>query len=84
MSNTGDGGFAPRARDTDETAAIQDLSYRAKLTRLLRARFDAGGAPIQIMPMELVADNGAMLRDRVLELAKDDAYRDWLSSRVIW
>ena len=84
LSNTGDDGFAPRPGDTDETTRIQSLSYPAKLTRLLRARFDAGGGPLQIMPMELVADNGTVLRDRVLTLAKDRTFRDWLSVRVIW
>lgn len=72
LSNTGDNGFAPKPNDTD-AEFDQSMSYPAKLTLLLRARLAAGGAPIQIMPMELVVDNGAVLRARVLELAQNDA-----------
>lgn len=83
LSNTGDSGFAPRPGDTGD-GPVQDMSYPAKLTRLLAARHAAGGAPIQIMPMELIANNGTVLRDRVLNLAQGEAFRVWLRNDVIW
>ena len=83
LSNTGDSGFDLRPADDDATPS-QAMSYPAKLTHLLRARHGAGGAPIQVMPMELVADNGAVLRARVRELAGEGAFRDWLDTGVTW
>lgn len=85
LSNTGDTGFAPNARDTD-LQFDQAMSYPAKLTHLLRLRFAAGAAPIQIMPMELIADNGAVLKRRVMQLAEQDPaeFRTYLERDVTW
>mgnify|MGYP000229531713 CR=1 FL=1 len=84
LSNTGDRGFDPQPADT-ATAFDQTMSYPAKLQLLLRARFDANGAPLTVMPMELVVRNGDVLKSRVLALAGDDpVYRDWLVNHVIW
>ncbi|WP_299150153.1 mannitol dehydrogenase family protein [uncultured Tateyamaria sp.] len=85
LSNTGDAGFAPQACDNEDTFN-QAMSYPAKLTHLLRLRFAAGATPIQIMPMELVVDNGAVLKARVMELARDDApdFRAYLGHQVTW
>ena len=85
LSNTADAGFAPRAEDRGATLDPA-MSYPAKLAHLLRARFEAGGAAPQIMPTELVQDNGAVLKGLVLDVARDmDApYRDWLTEEVVW
>lgn len=85
LSNTGDTGFAPKDCDT-ATQFDQEMSYPAKLTHLLRLRFAAGAAPIQIMPMELIADNGAVLKARVLQLAEKDTpeFQAYLERDVIW
>ncbi|WP_394196490.1 mannitol dehydrogenase family protein [Litoreibacter albidus] len=84
LSNTGDSGFAPQPSDTG-AVFDQSMSYPAKLTLLLRARFAAGGAPIQIMPMELIVDNGAVLKARVMELARgEDAFQRYLEQDVTW
>lgn len=69
LSNTSEKGFVAQPADTLATFD-QAMSYPAKLTQLLAARFNAGGAPIQIMPTELVARNGDVLRARVLDLAR--------------
>ncbi|WP_226781682.1 mannitol dehydrogenase family protein [Oceaniglobus trochenteri] len=84
LSNTGDRGFD--AQPADSVASFdQAMSYPAKLQLLLRARFDAKGGPVTIMPMELVVRNGDVLKARVLELAGGDAaYRGWLANDVIW
>ena len=83
LSNTSDSGFAPMPADAADTFD-QAMSYPAKLTRLLHARFAAGGAPVQIMPTELIVDNGQVLKIRVLELAKGAAFRAWLETDVAW
>ena len=85
LSNTGDSGYAPQPRDT-ATTFDQDMSYPAKLLHLLRARFDAGAAPVQVMPLELVADNGVELRNRVMALAEpqEPGFRNYLAGGVIW
>lgn len=68
LSNTGDRGYEPRPADAG-ASPDQDMSYPAKLFHLLAARHGAGGAPLDIFPMELVPENGAVLRARVLEIA---------------
>lgn len=85
LSNTGDAGFAPKECDT-ALQFDQSMSYPAKLTHLLRLRFAAGAAPLQIMPMELISENGAVLKARVLELSEQDTreFRTYLERDVIW
>ncbi|MFZ3585074.1 mannitol dehydrogenase family protein [Loktanella sp. DJP18] len=85
LSNTADAGYAPQPADT-AAAFAQSMSYPAKLLCLLRARFNAGAASIQIMPTELIADNGARLKERVLELAAGDPaeLQAWLRNDVRW
>lgn len=85
LSNTGDAGWIARAADADP-GFRQSMSYPAKLTQLLLARFKAGGRPIQVMPTELVARNGEQLRARVLALAPGlgSAFADWVAERVVF
>ena len=83
LSNTGDAGWKPRADDNGSSFS-QAMSYPAKLTHYLFARFRGGGRPIQIMPTELVARNGDTLRARVIELAGPLGadFADWVRSQV--
>lgn len=83
LSNTSDAGFAVQPAD-HAPEFDQAMSYPAKLTQLLRARWRAGGRPLQLMPTELVARNGDTLRARVLELAKplDPGLADWVAAHV--
>ncbi|QYZ69359.1 mannitol dehydrogenase family protein [Neotabrizicola shimadae] len=85
LSNTSEKGFVPQPADA-APAFDQAMSYPAKLTHLLLARFRAGGAPVQVMPTELVARNGEVLRDRVMELSRplDMAFADWVAGQVIF
>lgn len=85
LSNTGDTGYASQPEDAGKTFN-QAMSFPAKLQLLLRARFDGGARPIQIMPMELISGNGAFLKARVMELAQDSppAYCDYLEAGVSW
>ena len=83
LSNTSEKGFVPQPADT-LPRFDQTMSYPAKLTHLLAARFAAGGAPVQVMPTELVARNGQVLRARVLDLATalDPDLAVWIAARV--
>lgn len=87
LSNTADAGFRPQPADgTAETRPQQEMSYPGKLARLLFARFEAGGAPIQIMPTELVQNNGDVLHELVLAASTElcQSFQDWLSTDVLW
>lgn len=85
VSNTAEAGFRPRPADAS-AGYDPGMSYPAKLAHLLRPRFEAGGAAPQIMPTELIQNNGTVLRNLVLDAAAgfDDAYRGWLSEEVVW
>lgn len=85
VSNTADAGFRRQAADG---AGSYDpaMSFPAKLAHLLRPRYEAGGAALQVMPTELVQNNGTVLRGLVLDAASGlgGAYRDWLADEVVW
>lgn len=85
LSNTGDRGYLPQPADTG-AVFDQAMSYPAKLYHLLAHRHAAGAAPLAIYPMELVPENGRVLRARVLEIAAAQgaapALVDWLSACV--
>jgi tagaturonate reductase len=87
VSNTSEEGFRPRPADRGaDTRLRQDMSYPGKLSRLLLARFRAGERPIQVMPTELVQNNGATLRGLCLDasVGLPDTFRDWLRDEVVW
>ena len=69
LSNTGDRGYDPRPAD-EGAADFQAMSYPAKLYHLLAQRHQAGRAPLDIFPMELIPDNGTVLKRRVLQIAE--------------
>lgn len=85
VSNTADAGYAPQPADKGD-AFDQAMSFPAKLRLLLKERFLAHGRPLTIMPMELIPENGAVLRACVLALAEQDDsdFQDWLQNRIIW
>ncbi|MGP3699318.1 mannitol dehydrogenase family protein [Rhodobacter sp. NSM] len=83
ISNTGDAGYQARPADLG-AAPSQSMSFPAKLFHLLAARFEAGGRPLTIMPMELVPENGRVLRERLLAIGFGNGaparMMDWLAS----
>jgi tagaturonate reductase len=90
VSNTGDRGYEPAP---DDHAGLLDgdvppRGFPARLLALLLARYRHGAAPLTLLPCELVANNGAALRDCVLGLARawgqDAAFIGWLESGCIW
>lgn len=85
LSNTADAGFRPREADRLATFD-QAMSYPAKLTWLLFQRFRENAATIQVMPTELVPQNGDVLRDLVFGISDlyPETFRKWLETEVTW
>jgi tagaturonate reductase len=58
------------------------------LLALLWRRWRAGGAPLVVLPCELISRNGRVLHDTVLALARDlgaeAAFTRWLDEGVVW
>jgi tagaturonate reductase len=86
ISNTGDKGFAVPA--APKPTLEEWTSFPELLTALLRERFAADGAPIVVLPCELVSRNGETLRTIVLDLvALEDgssAFRDWIEDNCLF
>ncbi|TDO95839.1 mannitol dehydrogenase family protein [Marinomonas balearica] len=90
ISNTADQGFQLNVEDNADllTENCAPKSFPAKLLVLLKARFDFNQQGIVIMPCELVVDNGEVLKDLVLGLAKDwqlsEEFVSWLQNSCCW
>jgi tagaturonate reductase len=86
VSNTGDRGYERDAADQPDGAVPR--SFPAKLTKLLAARFRHRGEPFDLFPCELITGNGAVLRDLVLDIARDwrldGAFAAWVGERCRW
>ncbi len=87
VSNTGDAGYSVAETDARGRAAPSP-SFPGKLLDLLSWRYSRNGRPLTILPCELVARNGEVLRRTVLSLASrgglGDAFVQWLEEDVIW
>lgn len=77
VCNTGDTGWRLDPRD-----AVTPHSFPARLSALLRARFEAGATPLVMLPCELLSANGTRLRELMLSLAPEPAFRAWLHDCV--
>lgn len=90
VSNTADQGYLPDAGDHAGLldGAVAPRGFPAKLLVLLHARFLRGAAPITLLPCELVARNGDVLRELVLGLARDwrldAAFIAYLENGCVW
>ncbi|HEY0586965.1 MAG TPA: mannitol dehydrogenase family protein [Pseudoduganella sp.] len=90
VSNTGDRGY--ELSESDNAQLLQNgrvpQSFPAKLLVLLHARYILGAARVTLMPCELVVNNGSVLRDVVLGLARswdmDSAFQAWLERSCTW
>jgi tagaturonate reductase len=86
VSNTADQGFVLNEADSVDSAPPR--SYPAKLLVLLLARFRFNQVPVTMMPCELVANNGTVLKNLVVTLAKtwqlDNEFIEWLENDCLW
>jgi tagaturonate reductase len=87
LSNTGDAGYQDRPEDA-AAAYHPAMSFPAKLFHLLAARHAAGGMQITVLPMELVVDNGKVLKAAVLSVARrqtrDAELLSYIENGVVW
>jgi tagaturonate reductase len=90
ISNTGDRGYelSPEDHRGLLDGEVAPRSFPAKLLVLLHGRYLRGGAPVTLLPCELVSGNGTVLRDCVLQLARDWALDEavivWLAEECVW
>ncbi|BCP55975.1 D-mannonate oxidoreductase [Kaistia sp. 32K] len=84
ISNTSDAGFA--LVEGERLGAGVPRSFPLKLLKLLAARHAAGGAPLTLLPCELIPHNGDVLKALLQKLAVENglspAFQDWFSSCV--
>ena len=86
VSNTTESGitFVPSDKETDTPPS----SFPAKLTLLLKARFDLGLEGFIFLPCELIEKNGATLRNVILQYADlwgySDEFKKWINEKNIF
>lgn len=91
VSNTGDNGYVVDAEDRGPALLIGEIaprSFPAMLLALLHRRWRAGGAPVTLLPCELLRRNGDVLKGIIAGLARDvgaePAFIAWLDKRCLW
>lgn len=86
VSNTTEAGFA--LDPADRVGSGPPASYPAKLLAVLLARHEAGLPGLTILPCELIEQNGAKLRELVLEQAlrwdTPPSVQEWLRDACVW
>ena len=86
VSNTADQGY--QLAESDSLDSPVPTSFPAKLLVLLEARYRHNAKPVTIMPCELVANNGDVLKALVLSLAQRwklrEAFVHWLTEDCFW
>lgn len=86
VSNTTETGF--KLDDGDVIGAAPPSSFPAKLLTCLLARHESGGAPVDVIPCELIERNGERLRALVLKQAErwevTGPVVDWIRDEVRW
>ena len=86
LSNTTEAGYelSPEDKPTD----APPKSFPAKLLAVLRARFEAGAAPLAIVPCELRENNARILREIVINLAREwkleGGVVDYVANKCTW
>ena len=74
--------------ETEGPDGAPPVSFPGKLLRVLRERYESGGAPVTVIPCELIDGNAGALRGLVRSLGRQwglgDGFEDWMESRVAW
>ena len=91
LSNTSETGYdVPESERLDGSPpdGLPPVSFPGKLLAVLLARYENGGAPVTVIPCELIDDNAGVLRQLVGALARrqrlGDGFLDWMEERVAW
>ena len=86
LSNASETGYdVPESERPDGTPPV---SFPGKLLGVLLSRYESGGAPVTIMPCELIDDNAGVLHRLVRTLGRawklGDDFLEWMDERVVW
>lgn len=86
VTNATEAGYA--LADGDVQDAAPPSSMPAKLAQLLWRRFEAGGAPLVLLPCELIEKNASKLRELVVEQARrwnlPAEIANWVRNECCW
>ena len=86
LSNTSEIGYD--VPETERPDGAPPISFPGKLLRVLRERYEHGGAPVTVIPCELIDGNAGALRGLVRALGRQwktgDEFLDWLEEGVTW
>lgn len=86
VTNATEAGYAVESSDSVNSTPPQSMP--AKLTRVLWERFQSDGAPLVLLPCELIEGNAGKLREIVCTLAKSwslsDEFGSWLTTKCVW
>jgi tagaturonate reductase len=86
ISNSTESGFNLEPGDARDAAPPQSMP--AKLTQVLWQRFQAGAAPLVLLPCELIERNADKLRELVVSLAQQwglpAEFAAWVRDRCAW
>jgi tagaturonate reductase len=86
VTNATEAGYA--VDPTDTVHSLPPHSMPAKLTQVLWTRFQNGGAPLVILPCELIEGNADKLRAIVCSLASQWGlpanFTDWVEQHCFW
>jgi tagaturonate reductase len=87
VSNTTEAGFALDPADVTRGDSAPH-SFPAKLLAVLLARFEAGAAPVTILPCELIEHNAHRLRELVVQQATawnaSSEALAWITGSCVW
>lgn len=86
LSNTSETGYdVPESERLDGAPPV---SFPGKLLAVLHARYEHGGAPVTVIPCELIDENAGALRGLVRALGRKrrlgDGFLGWLEEGVTW
>ena len=86
VSNATESGYLLDARDQLDSAPPETLA--GKLTQVLWQRFQAGAAPVTMLPCELIECNAAKLTELLVMQSRawglPDEFRAWMRNDLVW
>lgn len=86
LSNASETGYD--VPESERLEGAPPVSFPGKLLAVLLARYENGGAPVTVIPCELIDGNAGVLRRLVRALGRQrrlgDGFLDWMEERVAW
>ena len=86
LSNTSEIGY--HVAESEPLDHSPPVSFPSKLLSVLHDRYENGGAPVTVIPCELIDDNAAVLRRIIQALGRqlqlDHSFFEWMEEQVVW